>query len=681
MAGWKNIYFNYKKKEIFLKEQGETEFKKFPYQYGYYVKDPSGQSKIKSIHGIPVIKRYANSKYEIKELKAAGIWMAESDIDEMASFLNSYYYDKELNISDGIMRTCFMDIEISSGEKYRPKHIIKVKNIQTNEESEIPLYEIELNLNANLYKIFDEEKNTWLEYSNSCYAPVNEFPEPTKAKYPINLITCYNSVESTTFTFGLKAYTGKKKFNYVYDEDEFTLLKKFVKWFYKAKFDTITGWNVDTFDLTYIVNRLKLLEATFGETRKYEELLSPLSIIKQENIFEDRNDAKRITGHHYLFAGINLLDYMQVYKTFSIKDQPSYSLNYICQDEINDGKTELDGQMNIIYKSNWNLFVEYNIQDVMLVVKLDKKLKYLDLIYQYAYDCRSIFEKTFGKVATSEGYILNYMRHHDLVMPDRQPTKTDWWKEEKMYIVKDKLGNIHYQNCTDESPTSFPDFFVKAGYCLAKPGLYKTLINGDIRSSYPHQIMMYNISPETKVIKPSQAEIDSGTLIQSDINGVWFKRSEHAILPDIVKEVFNERMYFKNLKNEAKTPELKEFYDRRQLQKKLIINSIYGVCLNAGFHLFDIDCARCITRAARQCIKFLISTSENYYVSKAFLLDAKKYLPNINIKVNDKYYSFLENEKLNIKRNNIEMQIEAKDILSSDLIDIPQEMIDYNEML
>lgn len=192
---------------------------------------------------------------------------------------------------------------------------------------------------------------------------------------------------------------------------------------------------------------------------------------------------------------------------------------------------------------------------------------------------------------------------------------------------------------------------------------------------------MYNISPETKVIKPTQAEIDSGTLIESDINGVWFRRTEHAILPDIVKEVFNERMYYKKLKEEAKTPELKEFYDRRQLLKKLIINSIYGVCLNKGFHLFDIDCARCITRAARQCIKYLIATTEKYYVSKAFLLDAKKYLPNVNIKVNDKYYSFLEDENINIIRSGKEIKIKAKEILNSDLIDIPPEMIDYNEMI
>lgn len=469
MSGWKNIYFDYKKKVIYLKEQEETEFKKIPYQYPYYVKDPSGNSKVKTIHGIPVIKKYANSRYEIQELKKAGIWMAESDIGEIPSFLNSYYFNKDLDATKANMRTCFMDIEISSGEKYRPKHQIKIKNIQSNEELEVLLYQLELELDPSLFLVYDEEKKKWMKYDESCYAPVNEFPEPTKAKYPINLITCYNSVDNLTYTYGLKEYTGQNKFNYTYDEDEFSLLKKFAKWFYKNRFDTITGWNVDKFDLTYIVNRLKLLEAKYGETRKYEELLSPLSIITQENTFDDRNDIKRITGHHYIFAGINLLDYMHVYEKFSTKDQPSYSLNYICQDEINEGKTELDGQMNIIYKTNWNLFVEYNIQDVMLVVKLDKKLKYLDMIYQYAYDCRSVFEKTFGKVATSEGYILNYMRHHDLVMPDRVEVKDDWWKREKMYIVKDKLGNIHYQNCTDKSPTSFPDFFVKAGYCLAKP--------------------------------------------------------------------------------------------------------------------------------------------------------------------------------------------------------------------
>lgn len=614
-------------------------------------------------------------------MKEAGIWLAESDINEIASFLNSYYFDKELTANTKDMRTAFLDLEISSGEKYKPKHRIKIKNIISKEESEVFLYQLELELDSSLFLVFDEEKEDWKSYSDCCYTPVNEFPEPTKAKYPINLITCYSSASEKYTTFGLNPYTGNKKtFSYIYKEDELELLKSFVKYFYKEKFDVISGWNVDLFDMTYLVNRIILLEKMAGEKRKYEEFLSPLGEIKQENTF-DKNDIKKIIGHHYTFAGINMLDYMKVYEVFSIKDQPSYSLNYICQDEIKEGKTELDGQMNIIYKTNWNLFVEYNVQDVMLVVKLDNKLKYLELIYQYSYDCRATFDKTFGKVATSEGYILNYMRHHDLVMPDRNPPKEDWWKKEKMYIVKDKLGNDYYQNCTDKFPTSFPDFFVKAGYCLAKPGLYKNMLSGDIRSSYPHHIMMYNISPETKVIKPSKEEIESGQLIESDINGVWFKRTDHAILPDIVKEVFNERMYYKKLKDEAKTSEEKEFYDKRQLNKKLIINAIYGVCLNAGFHLYDIDCARVITRSARCTIRFLISTTESYYTSKAFLKDAEQYMPNINIKVNGKYYSFLKDETVSIMRNNMELKIKANEILETDLIEIPENMLLYDEMV
>ncbi len=615
-------------------------------------------------------------------MKEAGIWITESDIGEIPSFLNSYYFNKELTANADDMRVCFMDIEISSGEKYKPKHQIQIRKID-NKNHEVfltALYQLELELDSNLFEVFDEEKKIWIKYDKSCYAPVNEFPEPTKAKYPINLITCYNSVTKEIKTFGLNPYTGNEKtFTYIYKKDEFELLKSFVKYFSRENFDVISGWNVDAFDMTYIVNRLIKLKKIYGDDREYENYLSPLREIKQEVLTDDK-DKKKVIGHHYIFAGINMLDYMKVYKKFG-EEQPTYSLNYVCQEEINEGKTELDGQMNIVYKTNWNLFVEYNIQDVMLVVKLDQKLKYLELIYQYSYDCRAIFDKTFGKVATSEGYILNYMRHHDLVMPDRQPSTIDWWKDEKMYIVKDKLGQPYYQNCTEKSPTSFEDFFVKAGYCLAVPGLYEDVLSGDIRSSYPHQIMMYNISPETKVIKPTKEQIDSGELIESDINGVWFKRTEHAILPDIVKEVFNERMYYKKLKDEATSKELKEFYDKRQLNKKLIINSIYGVCLNAGFHLFDIDCARCITRAARQCIKYLISTTENYYVSKAFINDAKKYLPNVNIKVNNTYYSFLESEKLKVIRNNIELQINANEILLTDLIDIPEDMINYNEML
>ena len=64
---------------------------------------------------------------------------------------------------------------------------------------------------------------------------------------------------------------------------------------------------------------------------------------------------------------------------------------------------------------------------------------------------------------------------------------------------------------------------------------------------------MYNISPEVKVIKPTKEQIESGEVIQSEINGVGFKRTDHALLPDIIRQVFAERLDAKSKMKAART--------------------------------------------------------------------------------------------------------------------------------
>lgn len=203
--------------------------------------------------------------------------------------------------------------------------------------------------------------------------------------------------------------------------------------------------------------------------------------------------------------------------------------------------------------------------------------------------------------------------------------------------------------------TTFEENAVKAGYCYAFPGRYKWVISGDIQSSYPHQIMMYNISPEVKVIKPTKEQIASGEVIQSEINGVGFKRTDDALLPSIIRQVFAERLDAKNRVKVAKKEgnELDAiYYDRKQQAKKLIINSCYGVCLNANFHMHDIDCARAITRGGRDTIRFLRDCTNRYYTSQQMINDLPKYFPHIKIVLSDTVKYYKDNEKIPVIRNN-----------------------------
>lgn len=466
------------------------------------------------------------------------------------------------------------------------------------------------------------------------------FPYADKAEVPINLITCYSSKTDQTYTWGTDAYTGTDPAvkNYRAFTTESAMLTDWLKWFDKQHFDLWSGWNSKLFDVPYIVNRIKKIREELGITRAIENKLSPVGKAPILVEVTDRVSGTKM-GETYDIPGLLHHDYMDLYKSFAKHDPlPSYSLNYITHKELGEGKLEYEGTINDIYKTNWNRFTEYNIQDVLLLVRLEKKLKLFSLIIEYAYDCVTTVDKVFQKVPTTEGYILKFIHGKNKLMNDRKDHHEDWWHNEGCFKVKDKNGNDYFQNCYwEDERYDFKEFAIKAGYCYDYPGRYDNCMSFDITSSYPHHIMQFNISPEVKVIHPTKEQIESGEVIPTDINELGFKRTDDAILPNLVKLVFDERKEYKRLMKEAHkngNKDLEDLYDARQGVKKIIINSMYGVCLTSSFHLYDIDCARAITRCARVTLRdWLAKNANDFYPTAGFIGELEK---EFGIKMKDR---------------------------------------------
>ena len=452
-----------------------------------------------------------------------------------------------------------------------------------------------------------EIKPDYKDY-NVCFIDIEiasegEFPKPEEAKYPINLISVKSSRTGEITTFGSDEYTGGSELikNYYHVPDEERMMEKFIRWFRKEKFDIVTGWNVLNFDIAYILQRCINLsgDAELGK------LLSPVNRVRQKR------------NNEWSISGVTVLDYLELYKNFTFDTKVSYSLQSIGVIEVNEGKLDLDGSINSIWKTNWNQFVEYNIQDVLLVEKIDQKMQFLELAIVFCHQALIPFERIFSSISTIEGYMLHALHDEDLVMPDRRSGVQDWWMQHSMYKVNDSDGKVYIQNEPPKDKGQLPiDRYVKGGYVEAKPGFYRHVLSFDVTSLYPHMIIQYNISPETKVINPTQAQIDSGTLIQSEINGVWYDKTKQGILPKIVQRIFNERKAFKKeMFNHKKGSPEYGFYDRQQHIRKILINSMYGVLINEFFHFYDIDNARSITRGGRVLIKYLSETTNNWICS------------------------------------------------------------------
>lgn len=595
MKSFRNIYYERKAKKMVVWEieDGKPVRNIYDFVPYFYVKDSSPNATVKDIYGTSMKKVVDETGEMLKNYKMAKVSMAESDIDMETKFLQDHYSGEELKYDIKNFNIAFLDIEVASGNGgFLPDYVIKVK--KNEEEKSITIKEFENLPDSSEYLVYDEG---WKPYILTKFSST-EFPKPLEAKYPVNLISVSSSKTGRVATFGLEPYTGNSSEvqDYFYCKNELELFDKFTSWFRSQGFDILTGWNINNFDMTYLFNRCNRLR--IGE---YFERLSPVKKVRIKT-FEATNSAEVI------FAGLTVLDYIELYKKFTYQTEESYSLQAIGMKVCGEGKTEYDGSINTIYKTDWNKFVEYNVQDVRLVEKINAKIKFIELAITFAYNALVPIDKVFSQIATIEGYILKYLHKNGMVMPNRKEGVRDWWVDEKMFEV----SRDHWQNFDigeKDRYENVEEFKIKGGHVDSNPGFYTNSLCFDVASLYPHMIMQYNISPETKVIKPMS---DEG-LIESEINGVYYKRDVKGIIPTIVKAIFDERKKFKKemFKYDPHSEEY-EFYHTQQLVRKILINSIYGAMANKFFHFFDVDNARAITRGGRVLIQYLSSNMVDF---------------------------------------------------------------------
>jgi DNA polymerase elongation subunit (family B) len=420
----------------------------------------------------------------------------------------------------------------------------------------------------------------------------NEFPHEDQAKYPINLITIWSSKTKQYYIFGNRPYTGDSPDakNYVCIENEKEMLIKFMTFFKHCNFDIITGWNV-WFDIKYITNRLHNIG------------VENMSFSPIDNVYVNNHGDMSI-------AGLIVLDYMQLYKEIDRTPQESYSLNSVSMNELGVGKLELEGQINVAYKTNWNRFVEYNINDVFLVRKLDEKKKLIELMINFAYQALIPVERAMSTIAVITGYILKYLHQNNMVLPD----KPNVFKEE------------------------YP-----GAYNHSLPGVYENCISFDVESMYPHVLIGFNVSPET-LVTDFDPTLD---LIPTPIEGIYYRKDKKGVLPIITEMVFKERKIFKtkekilnaheqgmSIEDIAKTfhitvedatkriADMKAeggtvvYYHMQQGVRKVIANSMYGVMGNPYFHLYSRDNAMTVTSGGQDLIKYLSNQINLYFIEK-----------------------------------------------------------------
>jgi DNA polymerase elongation subunit (family B) len=315
--------------------------------------------------------------------------------------------------------------------------------------------------------------------------------------------------------------------------DEEMLLAEFVEWFSKDYPDVITGWNIRFFDIPYLYNRIVKL---FGQ--KYAKKLSPWHVIRDKMVIRK---GQNVESKVYDLIGISTMDYYELYKTFTYVNQESYSLNHISQVELGEGKMSYGEYETIqdFYTKNFQKFIEYNIKDVVLVERLEEKLKLMELALALAYSAGVNYTDVFSQVKTWDVIIYNYLAHNNVVIPPKKKSSKD-----EQY----------------------------AGAYVKEPlvGMFDWVVSYDLNSLYPHLIMQYNISPETATndghrgIVSVDGILNRGTVsmkyleemkeknVSVAANGTTYRKDIRGFLPELMDKMYKDRKMYKNKMIDAK---------------------------------------------------------------------------------------------------------------------------------
>ena len=437
------------------------------------------------------------------------------------------------------------------------------------------------------------------------------FPNIKKAENKITSIAFNDPILNIYFCYVLdplsKLETDVKRANgdiIVSFKDEYDLLNAFFKKYMEIQPTILTGWNIEFFDVSYLYNRACQI---LGQN--IANLLSPIQQVYWSD-FHNR----------YKIAGVSILDYLALYKKYTFSQRPSYRLDAIGEYEIGEKKVEYEGTLNDLYENDLEKFVQYNLQDVKLVKKLDDKLDFIEIARGLAHLGHIPYEDVFMSSRYLEGAILVYLRKNNIVAPNRQK----------------KDENTKYEK------------FMGAYVQEPQSGKHNWVYDLDITSMYPSCIMSLNISPETKLgkiegwnpeeflkkdNKKTYSLTNKGNLItrytETELkrmfenesigiatNGVMYRTDKDGLLPALLKKWFDERVEYRKLSkkfHESGEKEKSDYFDRRQHLQKIVLNSLYGVLGLPAFRFYDIDNAEAVTYTGQTLIKFTKKAVNAYY--------------------------------------------------------------------
>ena len=573
--------------------EGNREYKEYPANYILYYSDPKGKQR--SLYGDPVSRFSTRKRQEFEKEKRihSGKKLFESDVNVVFRCLSENY----LGVDAPKLHTCFFDIEVD----------------------------------------FDPEKG---------FSPTSD---PFN---PVTAISCYLDWldQCITLVIAPKHMTDETA-NEIASEFENTMLFKSEKEMFDVFFqliedaDVLTGWNSEGYDIPYMVNRVTRVMSK-DDTRKFC-LMGQLPKPREYERFGKSETTYDLVGRIHM-------DYLQLYKKYNYESRHSYKLDSIGEMEVGENKTQYEGTLDQLYNKDFKKFIEYNRQDTMLLVKIHNKLKFLDLANALAHENTVLLPTVMGSVAMIEMAIMNEAHERGLVVPDKKrKDKSDDEIQQAAgaYVATPKRGIHEWVGAVDinslypsairalnmapetiiaQVRQTLTDQYMKdKGLRLAMEkrhykdgddsvegailweGLFSCLEYTAIMDQERGTILWVDYE-DGRSVQMSAAEIwkmifDSHNPWMISANGTIFTYEQEGVIPGLLTRWYSDRKVMQKKLKEATTNADREYWDKRQLVRKILLNSAYGALLNEHCRFYDKRIGQSVTLSGRQIVKHMMS--------------------------------------------------------------------------
>ena len=572
------------------RKDGKREYREYQAKYTFYYEDPRG--KYKSVYGDPLTRIVCKNTKDFRKEVAInkGKNLFESDINPIFQSLSENYLNQDapkLNIA-------FFDIETD----------------------------------------FDPERG---------------FADPADPFMPITSISVYLQWMETMVCLAVPPKTltmdqAKKELegieNVMLFEKEGDMIDTFLTLIEDA--DILSGWNSEGYDIPYTVNRTSRVLSK-DDTRRFC-LWGQLPKKREYEKYGKSAVTFDLIGRVHL-------DSLELYRKYTYEERHSYRLDAIGEIEVGENKVPYEGTLDQLYNNDFRKFIEYNIQDTALLDKLDKKLRFIDLSNELAHANTVLLQTTMGAVAVTEQAIVNEAHGRGLQVPNRPKRDEENTQAAGAYVAFPKKG-LHKWIASMDLNSLYPSVIRALNMApetivgQIRPEISDARVHEDMTlkkksfagswegrfSTEEYEAVMDQRKDIALTIdwEKGGSDVLSGAEVYKLIfdsqqpwmlssNGTIFTTEFEGVIPGILKRWYSERKelqaHLKKAKDAGNAIEI-EYWDKRQLVKKINLNSLYGAILNPGCRFFDKRIGQSTTLTGRTIVKHMSAEVNNCITGK-----------------------------------------------------------------